>query len=342
MSPRRVKIVVVVGIVVALLIALIAIGSSAKRDSGSSSTSSSQPSAPSTETATDSPATVAPSETPLPTESPAAPAASGTAGALLAALATDNSPESHTGYNRDLFTLWIDADGDGCNTRAEVLMTESGVSTSHTGTCTISTGKWFSAYDGVWMTVASQLDIDHFVPLSEAWKSGAFRWDSNTRKSFANDLAYSASLIAVSASTNRSKGDQDPAAWMPPNSGFACTYVATWVAVKYRWSLTVDSSERSAISRVLGGCGNLKVATPAKASVANGPAVVAGGTGGGTSSGTTSGATTGGNGSGDGKTDPNYGTCKAAKAAGRGPYIKGIDPEYAFYRDGDKDGTVCE
>jgi hypothetical protein len=136
-------------------------------------------------------------------------------------------------------------------------------------------------------------------------------------------------LIAVSATTNRSKSDQDPAAWMPPNSGFACTYVATWVAVKYRWSLTVDNNERSAISRVLGGCANLTLATPPKASVTHGSAVSAGGA-------------TGGNGSGDGKTDPNYGTCKAAKAAGRGPYIKGIDPEYAFYRDGDKDGKVCE
>lgn len=334
MSPRRVKLVVIFGVIAALLIAFFAIGSLAKPQSGVPSASTPLVSA----TATDAPETQTPSATPTPSASEAAPvAAPGTASALLAALATDNSPESHTGYQRDLFTLWIDADGDGCNTRAEVLMSESGVSTSHTGTCTISTGKWFSSYDGVWLTVASQLDIDHFVPLSEAWKSGAYRWDASTRKAFANDLAYSASLIAVSATTNRSKGDQDPAAWMPPNSGFACTYVSTWVSVKYRWSLTVDASERSAISRVLGGCGNVKISTPPKASVSIGAAVSGGSTtGGGTST------ATGGNGSGDGKTDPNYGTCKAAKAAGRGPYIKGIDPEYAFYRDGDKDGQVCE
>jgi hypothetical protein len=36
------------------------------------------------------------------------------------------------------------------------------------------------------------------------------------------------------------------------------------------------------------------------------------------------------------------GTCKAAKAAGYGPYVEGQDPEYAFYRDADHDGQVCE
>ena len=340
MTPRNRKIAFAVGIAVIAFVVLFAIGSFAKPlPTGSAQTAAS---ATSSADATDTPATTEPTDTPTPTAipiAPAAPAAAGTASALLAALATDNSPESHTGYNRDLFTLWIDADGDGCNTRAEVLMSESSVSTSHTGTCTISTGKWFSPYEGVWLTVASQLDIDHFVPLSEAWKSGAYRWDAGTRKAFANDLTYSASLIAVSASTNRSKGDQDPAAWMPPNRSFSCTYVATWVAVKFRWSLTVDNAERSSISNTLAGCGSLKVTAPAKASIATGSD---GSTGSSGSSSSTGSAATGGNGSGDGKTDQNYGTCKAAKAAGRGPYVKGVDPEYAFYRDGDKDGIVCE
>jgi hypothetical protein len=196
--------------------------------------------------------------------------ASDTVMALLATLPTDDAPDSHTGYKRDLFKLWIDADGNGCNTRAEVLISESSTSTSHTGTCTISLGKWFSGYDGQWITVASQLDIDHFVPLSEAWKSGAYAWDAATRKAFANDLGYAASLIAVSASTNRAKGDSDPASWMPPNASFACTYVSTWVAVKYRWSLTVDSRERTAITTVLSGCGSLTLEPPARASISNG------------------------------------------------------------------------
>jgi len=42
------------------------------------------------------------------------------------------------------------------------------------------------------------------------------------------------------------------------------------------------------------------------------------------------------------KTDQNYGTCKAAKAAGKGPYYEGKDPEYYWYQDRDHDGVVCE
>lgn len=342
MTPRTRKIAMIVGIVVAAILVLAAIGSIASPNGARTASSHSATDSPATEpNARSTPSTTAtPTPSATPTVPPASTPAAGTALSLLAALSTDASPESHTGYNRDFFVHWSDSDGDGCNTRAEVLITESSTSTSHTGTCAISIGKWFSQYDGVWVTVASQLDIDHFVPLSEAWKSGAYRWSASTRQAFANDLGYAASLIAVTASTNRSKGDQDPARWMPPNAGFACTYVSTWVAVKYRWSLTVDSSERSAISRILGGCGTLKVTTPAKASISIASVSDAAAPAG--SGGATTGATTGGNGSNDGKTDPDYGTCVKAKAAGRGPYVKGVDPEYDFYRDGDKDGMVCE
>ncbi len=55
----------------------------------------------------------------------------------------------------------------------------------------------------------SAIDIDHIVPLSEAWKSGASGWTTAKREQFANDLSI-AQLIAVSASSNRSKGDSDP------------------------------------------------------------------------------------------------------------------------------------
>lgn len=41
-------------------------------------------------------------------------------------------------------------------------------------------------------------------------------------------------------------------------------------------------------------------------------------------------------------TDPRFDTCKAAKAAGYGHYREGEDSEYAWYRDADSDGVVCE
>lgn len=208
------------------------------------------------------------SATPKPAPSVAPIPASGAAqefSLMLASLAIDDAPSSHTGYNRDFFKAWIDADSNGCDTRAEVLLLESLMKAITRNTCTVSTGQWFSPYDGVTVTDASKLDIDHFVPLSEAWKSGAFNWPNEKRVRFGNDLGYSASLIAVSASSNRSKSDSDPAAWMPSNRSYYCDYVATWVAVKWRWSLTVDTLERKAISAVLTGCAVVNVPTPVRA-----------------------------------------------------------------------------
>ena len=243
---------------------------------------------------------------------------------LLDQLATDDSPGTHTGYNRDYFNAWVDADGDGCNTRAEVLIMESHSAVTTRGRCTVSTGQWVSAYDGATLTDASDLDIDHFVPLNEAWGSGAYGWDSATRVSFGNDLGYEASLLAVTASSNRSKSDQDPAQWMPTNHSYFCDYAATWVAVKWRWSLTVDSLERLTLQSVLNGCSTVSITVPDKAVVTAGTvsepvAPVS-----------------------DGVLDPNYGTCSVAQANGAGPYYQGVDPEYAWYRDRDKDGIVCE
>ncbi|MDH6533257.1 hypothetical protein M2119_001494 [Aurantimicrobium minutum] len=245
--------------------------------------------------------------------------------ALLSELPTDDALTSHPGYNRDYFNAWIDADSDGCNTRAEVLMMESNVAVSTRGTCTVTTGSWYSAYDGSSTTEASGLDIDHFVPLNEAWVSGADTWDAATRVQFGNDLGYDYSLLAVSASSNRSKSDQDPAEWMPAQRDYYCDYVATWISVKWRWGLSVDSLERLALNSVLEQCSGFAIDLPEKANVVTGapsaeePVPPS-----------------------DGVLDPNYGTCSIAQANGAGPYRQGVDPEYDWYRDRDKDGVVCE
>jgi hypothetical protein len=179
---------------------------------------------------------------------------------LLRGLST--AVERRSGYSRAKFKHWIDADRDGCDTRAEVLIGEARKRPSVGAGCSLSGGTWFSYYDSKTITSSSGLDIDHLVPLAEAWDSGARRWDAGTRTRFANDLRYGASLIAVSASTNRSKGDRDPAQWMPPNTGVHCAYAAQWTAVKTRWKLSVDRAERKALRRTLRGCGWPKVVKP--------------------------------------------------------------------------------
>jgi uncharacterized membrane protein YhaH (DUF805 family) len=163
-------------------------------------------------------------------------------------------PEFIGGYDRSLFRHWSDADGDGCDTRREVLIAESLTPVSVGSGCSLSGGTWYSAFDGVTTTDASSFDVDHMVPLAEAWRSGAHAWDSGTRDRFANDLGNPHSLIAVSASSNRSKGDKDISRWLPPDRGFHCTYIEAWVSVKAQWELSVDEAELAAIQRNYAGC----------------------------------------------------------------------------------------
>ncbi len=169
--------------------------------------------------------------------------------AVLAALPT--RPSTAPGYARSKFRHWI-TQPDGCSTREAVLIRDA-ITVNAKG-CRVVSGTWLSPYDNTTWTSASRLDIDHMVPLKEAWVSGASTWTAARRQAFANDLGWPGSLLAVSASSNRSKGDKDPARWMPPNTGYWCTYLFDWVDVKYRWSLAVDSAERSAITDDLASC----------------------------------------------------------------------------------------
>ena len=104
------------------------------------------------------------------------------------------------------------------------------------------------------MCIRDSLDIDHFIPLAEAHRSGADGWLPERRRHFANDLSYTWSLIAVSGSANRSKGDRDPSGWLPPNVEFTCEYTRNWVNAKGYWGLRMDDAERIKIDSVLQQC----------------------------------------------------------------------------------------
>jgi hypothetical protein len=166
------------------------------------------------------------------------------------------APEgARTGYQRELFKHWVDADRDTCDTREEVLIAES-LSTAQVDPygCKVLEGDWFSSYDGLTFTDPSELDIDHMVPLAEAWDSGASAWDAGRRQSFANDLDHSEALRAVSASSNRSKGDLDPGQWKPTRDAAWCEYANDWVTVKKVWDLTADENEVDDLRVMLRTC----------------------------------------------------------------------------------------
>lgn len=165
------------------------------------------------------------------------------------------TPPPTVPYSRDLYGGWTDADGDCQDTRQEVLIAESitPVQLDPRG-CRVVSGTWLDPFTGQTFTNPSDLDIDHFIPLAEAHRSGAERWPPELRRQFANDLSFPGSLFAVSASANRSKGDRDPAGWLPPNQAFQCEYVRAWIIAKAYWRLVMDTRERAAVFYVLADC----------------------------------------------------------------------------------------
>jgi hypothetical protein len=259
-------------------------------------------------------------------------------------------------YDRSLFRHWIDFDNNGCDTRREVLISESKTKVKVGKKCSLSGGTWFSAFDNKTIKGSGTgLDVDHLVPLAEAWRSGAWKWTAEEREYFANDLKDERVLIAVSASSNRSKGDKDPSKWLPRVSKEQiCEYVLSWVAVKLRYSLTTDPIEARKIREVTEGdpaCSQKaqtfefkplinwekykpnSQATPQADATPSPTAVVS------TSPSPAPSIS-------ELKPAPRkYKNCTEAKAAGVTPIYKSVNPElYALNSglDRDKDGDACE
>ncbi|CAK5278026.1 unnamed protein product [Mycena citricolor] len=154
-------------------------------------------------------------------------------------------------YARSQFKLWDTISGN-CNTRETVLIRD-GTNVVTSSACAATSGNWVSPYDGVATTLASDLDIDHLVPLKEAWVSGARDWTPAQREAFANDLTRP-QLVAVTDNLNQAKGDKDPASFVPPLASYVCTYVRAWIEVKHYYNLTIDSTESTALHSYINGC----------------------------------------------------------------------------------------
>ncbi|MEE6281618.1 GmrSD restriction endonuclease domain-containing protein [Georgenia sp. MJ170] len=304
------------------------------------------PASPPADAASDAPtaeAATEPAGEPTVTES-TSPAVDERAGSALAAaqdlVVKGRAPK--TGYDRDLFAYRsYDQDRNGCDVRNDVLRRDLVDLVVEPGTngCVVTVGLLHDPYSGAEISfrrgadTSSDVQIDHVVALSDAWQKGAQSWDGATMREFGNDPL---NLLAVDGPLNSQKGDGDTATWLPPNTSFRCEYAARQVAVKHEYSLWVTDAEQRAMVSVLEECPDqplpvretaalmpeLAGTTPAPAPTSAPPASPAPVQG--------------------GSTDPQFRTCKDAKAAGFGPYVSGADPEYDWYRDGDSDGTVCE
>jgi hypothetical protein len=158
---------------------------------------------------------------------------------------------SNTGYSRDLFPHWHTVTG-ACNTREQVLKRD-GTNVVVDSSCAATSGRWYSPYDGATWSAASDVDIDHIIPLANAWRTGARSWTTAKREQFANDLS-GPQLIAVTDDVNQAKGDKSPESWKPPLTSYHCTYARMWIGSKYKWALTVNSAEKSALTTMLNSC----------------------------------------------------------------------------------------
>lgn len=185
-----------------------------------------------------------------PASSDAAPAVPATVALQQLNELTVAGSASMRGYSRNRFPHWRDA-GANCDVRDAVLKRD-GLNVQLDG-CNVTGGRWHSPYEDRWLDSPSLVDIDHVVPLANAWRSGAAQWTDQVRGDFANDTVRP-ELLPVSASVNRAKGDQDPSLWRPKNRDYWCRYAQNWIAVKHHWKLTVTVPEKTALRDMLETC----------------------------------------------------------------------------------------
>lgn len=165
---------------------------------------------------------------------------------------------SMSGYSRDVFPHWRDASDNGwptapndkCNARNAALHRD-GADVTMSATCTKLEGTWVDPYSAKKYDASSDIDIDHIVPLANAWRSGADGWTTAQRTGYANDPLV---LVSADDSLNQAKGDKGPEEWTPPLKESGCLYAVRWTFTKAKYRLSVTSAEKSAVSSLLQTC----------------------------------------------------------------------------------------
>lgn len=160
------------------------------------------------------------------------------------------APPDNAPYDREAqFGRFIDADKNCRDTRAELLVVLSQRPLTFTTAreCRVKTGRWTDPWSGTTSTVANDFDIDHTVPLKNAWRSGASDWSQAERVTYANNVDDVDHLVPITKSSNRSKQDKGPEAWQPSNPEARCRYAHAWNRIKAKWDLTATHDEWNAL-----------------------------------------------------------------------------------------------
>lgn len=155
-------------------------------------------------------------------------------------------------YIRKLhFGRWInDPTDDTCmNTRAKVLVRDSENDVTYRGDkkCVVEEGKWLDPYTSAELTSSREIQIDHMVPLKNAYISGAYKWDYKMRCLYANYMGFHDHLLPASGKQNMAKGDRGPEKYLPPELSYRCQYIKNWLTIKFIWRLNMNPDEAQAI-----------------------------------------------------------------------------------------------
>ena len=164
---------------------------------------------------------------------------------------------SMAGYSREEFDHWSSADEFGwdvessCDAREAALIRDGRDLVVGEG-CDVNSGRWLDPYTDTTFTDPADIDIDHIVPLANAWRSGASEWDAAEREAYANAPQV---LLSVEDNANQSKGDKGPEAWKPPNEAEWCDYAARWTLIKSDYDLSINPQEKTTLRQMLADCG---------------------------------------------------------------------------------------
>ena len=164
---------------------------------------------------------------------------------------------SMSGYSRESFRHWSKASDFGwappqasCDSR-EAALVRDGQNVEVGSGCKVTSGSWYDPYTDQTFSNPQDLDIDHVVPLANAWRSGASSWNDEQREHYANDPDV---LLSVEDNANQEKGDKGPEAWKPPNEGEWCDYAERWISIKAKYDLSVNEQEKEALDQMLNTC----------------------------------------------------------------------------------------
>lgn len=150
-------------------------------------------------------------------------------------------------YERKDYGGWADQDRDCISTRHEMLMAMNvGQLRMNAKGCRVVSGRWYDPYTDTTFYKASNIDIDHVVPVFAAHQRGSHAWPKSLKVQFYNDPA---NLIPVSKRANRQKGSKGPSQWLPSNTAFRCEYVLRYTRVLLKYKLAT-AQDRESLARV--------------------------------------------------------------------------------------------